>query len=398
MLKKENRRLLFTTAAALLTLLLLSGTLAYWVSATPVTRIISMGRLDGALVEQGASPASIKPGIPVEKIVNVKNNGNVDLLTRVKVEKTWESKSSKANSTADKTMLAADSIKIDTNQQYWMDGGDGYYYYKGILKANETTAQPLFESFMIDKNIDNAYQNMASRIAVTMECIQADGGAIRGWNKTYEQLGIAAPSAPTKVMTKVRFSPDKKFIFDPASTDLFANFITLVPGETSIQTIELTNQYADAVEISLRAKLADATPNTQSKVLMDEVLRSGASLTVADSTGKTLYAGPVLGGMAENIPLGGFAVNQTQNLTITLKMAETLDNRYQNIMEQVEWQLLAKGSGNGDNGGNGPNVIVTLPQTGGANHMVLWLIIFVTAVIASIIVLIALKKMQNKKQ
>lgn len=387
--------------AALLSLLLLSGTLAYWVSAAPATHVINTGRLDGELVEQYNPPASVEPGVDVTKIVNVKNVGEVDMIVRVKVTTAWGDSRNADGQVIPNPALSPNMIKITYNSTLWMDGGDGYFYYKGILKPGETTTQPLFESFTVDKNVGDQYKNKLADIVVSMECLQAAGGAVKTWGKTYTQLGVTEPVAPAGTKTSVTFESDKKFVFNPESTDLFASFKDLVPGETRVQTIDVTNKYSKKVEIMLRALAVDqnkATP--ENLALVQEMLEKYATVVITDDSGKVIYEGPVWGNypntstgkdsMKDYISLGSFDVNASKTLTVKLTLDPSLDNRYQDLWGLIRWEFLAQGD-------EAKDTTTSLPQTGGSNNVILWFIIFATALAAVGIVVFTLRKMQTSE-
>lgn len=358
---KEKRRRLVVIGLIALALLMIGGTLAAWYAESPSIHVINTGRLTGEIVEVYNPPAQVNPGMTVEKRVNVKNTGGVDMLVRVSVEKIWGDKNNVDGSgnVIPDPALSTDNIHIVMNtSKWWYNQSDGYYYYKGIVKPGQTTVEPLFTEFTVDKSTGNEYKNKRADIIVTMECIQYAGNAVQAeWGVTYSQLSVAVPAAPTSRTTNVRFvSPTAKFSFDPATTDLFANFKDLVPGETRQQTISVGNSYNQAVEIFLRAEYVDQTlATTQNMDRVLEMLQKYAQIEVRDSSGKLIYKGAVWGNypaeptgagtdsMKYNISLGTFASNVNRNLTVTLTLDPSMDNLYQDLWGRIKWVFVAMG-------------------------------------------------------
>lgn len=396
-MKSKKKRLWMAVAIGIFALALMGGTLAYWVAEGPAVPIINTGSLDGELREVYDPPNKVYPGISIDKVVNVENTGDVDLIVRIRLEKTWGSSRGEDGKVIQEEKLSTDNIEIATDTEYWMYGDDGYYYYKGILEPGQTTLKPLFEAFEVSDTTDNEYKNKLADIVVSLECLQAGGNAIASWNMSYEALGVTESEAPQGITTKVTFvDPDGKFTFDPASTDLFDNFKDLVPGETRVQNIEIENTYEQAVEIFLRAEYVEQTMATTENIeLVNEMLQKYATVTITDAEGKTVYKGPIWGNyvkesngndsMKDNISLGTYTTGERKDLTVTLTLDSSLDNKYQDLWGLVKWVFLAQGdeiepgTDNPSTTGSASTTGSTSktgsqPKTGDNSSMIFWII------------------------
>jgi hypothetical protein len=358
-LKRDKRRLLTGVALILLSVVLTSGTLAMWVVEAPSVHIINMGRLRGEIVEEYTPPTDLVPGVAVDKVANVKNKGDLDMVVRVKITTAWGSERGTDGKVIADPTLSTDNILLGLNDTYWLDGGDGYYYYKGILKPGEMSAEPLLKWFKVSEETGNAYKNKMADIIVSLECLQAGGNALEEvWNRTYTELGFASPGPYNKVTTYVTFvDPDTGFTFNPDTTDLFANFKDLVPGDTREQLIRVRNAYTTRVMISLKAEFIEqslATPATLA--LVTELLREHARIVVTDETRQILYEGAIWGNY-ENaltpgkpdsmrdyayIPVGIFTPDQVRDLTVALTVSPEMDEQYMDLWGLIKWMWHAE--------------------------------------------------------
>lgn len=332
--------LLFFTAAG--------GTLAYFNIETRSNSGVSTAKVAGTIVETfDQTQKAVMPGDTIQKIVHVRNDGNTDMLVRVRIEKNWRNGASTTN-------LSGNNIVPAFHLDRWIDGGDGYYYYSGILKPGTTTERSLFDSFTVSAaGTGNEYQGKTANINVTMEAIQATEGALQTWGKTYAQLKITAPQKTNAPATNVSFVDSQAgFRFEPATTDLFASFKQILPGETRTQRVDIRNSYSKQVEILLRAELAQQTTTTPEKLaLINRLLREQTTMKITDSDGRTIYQGAAWGNytaegtlpntMKYNISLGRFDPQQARSLTVDLQLSPQVDNEYQDLLGMVRWVFVA---------------------------------------------------------
>ena len=149
--------------AGLLAVALIAGTLAYWNQTASVENPFDTGKY-GTTLEEDFKPSEgegWQPGVEVNKDVFVKNTGDQDLIVRARLDETWTRKGETApykssaaaapngydvytTNQADPLdgLTAADGSVVtkafgpSTN---WIDGGDGWYYYKSNLVGGAST-------------------------------------------------------------------------------------------------------------------------------------------------------------------------------------------------------------------------------------------------------------------
>lgn len=300
---------------------------------------ITVGNVSGKIEEEYEEGIHY-PGSTVKKVVDIRNDGDFDMIPRVQVRKYFDNKS-----------LNPDLIEIDFNSQHWLYD-DGWYYYKGVLAPGEKTAEPLFEQFHVSGTANNVYAGAVGHIQIDMECIQAAGNGISFWGKTMEELGIQwdVQQAQTESASVVFQSFDEGFVFLPEDTDLFINFKNLMPGENRSQNIHVENRYKQETEIFLCAEMAEQDENQRD--LIEKLIREYCSIVVSDSNGNTIYAGPIYGNLESTAgapetmvmkqSIGKFLKGEGTDLSISLTVSPDLDNNYQNLTGCINWVWMAE--------------------------------------------------------
>ncbi|MDR0347297.1 MAG: hypothetical protein LBH56_02870 [Coriobacteriales bacterium] len=175
-------------SAILAAVLLLGGTIALMKTTDSVTNRIKIPqyRFDVSIVEVFDPPTDpIKPGDePIEKRVSVTNNGDLPGFARLLILP---------------TIIAADGYTVlpahigteilaNLNASEWADGGDGYYYYLGVLAPTETSPE-LFSTISLAANLDERYKGATFNIEVKCEAI-----GIKKWD--YRVGWWGGPDAP----------------------------------------------------------------------------------------------------------------------------------------------------------------------------------------------------------
>jgi len=357
--KKSKRKIRINTVFCLLFVLLFAfstvqTTLAAFKIVNESVHEIDMANVKARIIEEYEPAADVFPGNIVDKVVNVTNTGNSGCVVRVKVEKAWgESRGDDGKLIVDST-YSVDNILIEYNAEYWMyDQEDGYFYYKGVLKPDETTLAPLFEEFQIDQSTGNEYKALEADIIVKMECVQAGGNGVSVWGKALSDIGITSYDSNTapEIDAKVIFSgKDDEFIFDPGDTDLFVNFNRLLPGETKSQTVVIQNDYytKTGIEIFLRAEdINQSFAEPETLELVNKLLREYATIVITDDTGKVIYDGPIWGepyggiinpeSMQYDISLGAMKTGDVKNLNIQLQLDSNMGDEYQSLLGLIKW-------------------------------------------------------------
>lgn len=141
----------------LLALAMVVGTLAYFSKTMSIDNPFSTKKYGGETVEKFTPENNWEPGGQVTKEVQAKNTGDYDLWVRVKFDEKWERKGQLIPGTdlhsTDATKFfpeSADNAVESGSSVYkhlagveggtWIDGGDGYFYYKTTLKKDQSTS------------------------------------------------------------------------------------------------------------------------------------------------------------------------------------------------------------------------------------------------------------------
>jgi len=169
-------------AAALICCLALAGggTLAFFTAQETAYNVITTGELAMDLVEMhnGAlwpenGVSGVMPGDEIEKIVTVENIGSVDFYTRVKVtgQILLEGKEEPIEMKPEHVEL------VGLNDEDWIKGEDGYYYYNTALAASAdatpTETAPLFTAVRLKPELGNEYQNATLTVLVEAQAVQS---------------------------------------------------------------------------------------------------------------------------------------------------------------------------------------------------------------------------------
>lgn len=157
-----KKRKLFTFIAGILSLGLIAGALAYYTSSTNIENKLNTKAYGNELVEKFTPDQDWEPGEEVTKEVKVKNTGDYDLYVRVKLSEKWErdgktilsiDPSDAAGQTKITTVqqdsptdgkIDADSTVVNkslVNTTDWINGGDGYWYYRTKVAPKAETSQ-----------------------------------------------------------------------------------------------------------------------------------------------------------------------------------------------------------------------------------------------------------------
>ncbi len=326
-----------------------AAALAGW-NVTGISRnILTMSSYKAEIVEQYEIPPYVEPGSTVSKIVDVKNTGTVDMIVRVKIEKAFGTRDASGKLQIDKK-LDPELILVQMNETYWRYL-DGYWYYSEILGAGQTTKEPLMNGYTVSEKVTNEYKGKDAEIVVTMESIQAEGGALSMWGISETQLGIQYPASPKSSATKVHYlGREKGFTFSQKNTDLFAGFKNLLPGCSRTQKIILDSSSDEAVELFLYAQPAQQDQMTTAELsLVEKLLSSYAQIQIRYGS-KTIYSGPANGNLSGSgqtmknaISLGTIKKGEKKTMTVSLSLSPEMDNQFLSLTGKVQWVFEARG-------------------------------------------------------
>lgn len=205
----KNKKSLIALVA-LLVVGVVGVTFAYYTSTKTFENSFTTGEYGTIIREKFDSPENWAPGDLTEKIVNVKNTGNVPVVARVTVEEAWTSKGGNTLSTEMTVNGSTEKIALFTPNSSWVKNDtDNKYYYNAILNKNDVSAN-FIESVTFNPNfslvegrdiecvpgtdtegystqtctsIDTGYAGANYTLTITVETIQADAATAE--NKWY---------------------------------------------------------------------------------------------------------------------------------------------------------------------------------------------------------------------
>lgn len=341
---KEHKYMCLFVTILIGILISCGAALAAWNISEYAVNILTISSYKNSIQEKYERPDHVDPGQKVVKEVNVKNEGNIDSFVRIKIDLQFGRKDA-GNLFVEEKELDTGLIEIHYNTDLWELRKDGYWYYKDVLRAGESTQKPLLDSYYLSEKADNRYKNKEARILVNMESIQAEGDEMKTiWGIEEKDLGIVYQPCTCEEVTTVTFGKDHKLVIGGNDGDLFANFKNLMPGCSRSQTIHLFNAADEKVTMFLRAESVKQNKMNRKKMeLVQQLLKKYAVIEIREEN-KVLYSGPVDGNlegngwnMAKDISLGSFLEKQGRNLVVKLTLDADMDSQYQALLGKVKW-------------------------------------------------------------
>lgn len=148
---------------------------------------ITASAAGGASVDySGTLPDKLMPGVAVGQVVTVSNTGSGSVWIRARVEVAFlDAQGSPLAEPSGQALLEC------TPGADWIDGGDGYFYYRTALAPGEVTAQ-VFDRLEFSRQMGNAYGNCTCRMTFVAQAVQSgdnpavdgDVTAVTGWPET----------------------------------------------------------------------------------------------------------------------------------------------------------------------------------------------------------------------
>jgi hypothetical protein len=141
---------------------------------------------------------NLEANIDYKKVVTVKNDGEDLAFIRVLVSPVITTKDTVTNQTflLPATMNGSSPVlSVDFNTTDWINGEDGFYYYKQALKAGEMTST-LFEKVRMNSQaIDANYDDAKLTFELKVESVNTTAYAYRDawWNGEKPSAGVLLP-------------------------------------------------------------------------------------------------------------------------------------------------------------------------------------------------------------
>ena len=167
----SRKKGIISVIATMMVMVIIAGSLAYWNQTHTIENPFDTGGKYGATIIEDFTPESEwQPGVNINKVVRVQNTGEQDIIVRVKMDEQWTRKNAvtpykeqKAQPNGDVYKIrqadstdgltdADDSVVIKhfSESVNWIDGGDGWFYYKVNLKKGTTTDKWLESVELLD--------------------------------------------------------------------------------------------------------------------------------------------------------------------------------------------------------------------------------------------------------
>lgn len=302
---KVNKKV--AAVAGLGALALVGGSFAYYFESGSLDNPLSTGKYNTQLVEDFTPPTEdMKPGVNWDKVVGAQNTGDYPVLVRIKMEEKWVRKGAadaykelhsiedyaKFNTVKEKVgayssmTVTADQVNdkdgltpvddktvvfknILTNGD-WVDGGDGYWYWNGVLEKkgsgkDKTTA--LMDGLVMATNIDLGEYNTSEQYVILED--------------TYETLPETLPEgAAWEDMAEVQDTngdgvADVRDINIPAGMKLFrkseSELNTDAPGYAdSNYTLTITSEFVQATKDAVEEHWGADALSKMPKVAVDK--------------------------------------------------------------------------------------------------------------------------------
>lgn len=274
--------------AGLVTAVFISGTWAYWNQTATVDNPFDTGKFGNTVVEdfKPDEGENWQPGAEVNKDVLVQNTGDQDIIVRAKLDETWTRKGEdtpyKENASATAagakgpvyTLLQADDgdpdkdeyrdgltaddqsvvTKTFSDSTNWIDGGDGWYYYKTNVAGGASTDKWL-DSVELKYNIDMGKQEKRWFVTIA-EDITTDPDAVT-WVEydgatekmpAYLDATGASCAADAEGAQPVRHNKvEVNYAKDDAGNDLLGYGQSDYVLKVTVQTVQATTEAVDAV-------------------------------------------------------------------------------------------------------------------------------------------------------
>lgn len=176
----SKKKAVIVSSVVLALLLVVGGTMA-WFTSNPeaIDNKFTAGTVKIRVNENGfKNLENVNPGDTHEKKVTIESLGSKQTYIRVQLTPKWENADGIISELKEKEPTSYD-IGGD-----WIEGEEGWYYYKDIMKGGETT--PLIEEVKFDgPKMGDKYQGATFTLTIKAEAVQASHEAYKdAWKIT----------------------------------------------------------------------------------------------------------------------------------------------------------------------------------------------------------------------
>jgi alternate signal-mediated exported protein, CPF_0494 family len=266
------------TVSAMAVVGVIASSLAYWNQTHVIENPFETGgKYSSTVIEHFTPEEEWQPGVEVNKTVHIENTGEQDIIIRVKMDEKWVRK---GMTTPYKELTASSDgavyvtgqesnndgltendnsvvIKNFSGSENWIDGGDGWFYYKTNLPKGEMTDSWLNSVELLD-NLDIGVQKVLHYVTTEMELSEETKWELYdhtlGMPKTLEGKPVLH-SKSTVVYEKDQEGNELIGYLDSEYTLTITTQTVQATKEAILATFELTDSQLDALEVTW--KLAD---------------------------------------------------------------------------------------------------------------------------------------------
>ena len=185
----SRKKRIIIAAGALAIVGIIAGSLAYWNQTHVIENPFETGgKFSSTVIEHFTPEDDWQPGVEVNKTVQVENTGEQDIIIRVKMDEKWVRKGATSpykelTAVPDKEiyitgqedesdgLTAADNSVVNKHffeSDNWIDGQDGWFYYKTNLLSGEITS-PWLQSVELLNDLDVGAHNVLYYVTTDRE-------------------------------------------------------------------------------------------------------------------------------------------------------------------------------------------------------------------------------------
>jgi predicted ribosomally synthesized peptide with SipW-like signal peptide len=185
-----KKKLFVLAALAICAAIITTGSYAFFSTKMTAHNVITTGKVGVAILNKlglGGPSALVEdfpeggikllPGDTVYNSISVRNTEEEPVWVRVHVD-----------TVASGNFDPAPFLTLDLDSVHWVDGGDGYYYYKEALIKDAAT-EPLLRSISVASSMGDNYQGCTIGLGIAAEAVQqannpapdGDVTAVGGW-------------------------------------------------------------------------------------------------------------------------------------------------------------------------------------------------------------------------